>query len=193
MLPPDRLVKGGVLLLPCVGDGRQSGTSASPSILNASPEAAIGGGLALLKTGDKVRVDIGRRTANIMISAAELAKRAAAVMMFAVRISERCRTGEQRAAPILANVKIAKRRRRSLSGGNLGCARTGVRSCNATGPPERSPAVASKIKLNRDARRHERSVSKRIAELLPLTVVVLLRRAHASLSARHLSPRWAIP
>ena len=78
MLPPDRLVKGGVLLLPCVGDGRQSGTSASPSILNASPEAAVGGGLALLKTGDKVRVDIGKRRADILISDAELAKRKAA-------------------------------------------------------------------------------------------------------------------
>jgi dihydroxy-acid dehydratase len=77
MLPPDRLVKGGVLLLPCVGDGRQSGTSASPSILNASPEAAVGGGLALLETGDKVRIDIGKRTANIMISDTELAKRKA--------------------------------------------------------------------------------------------------------------------
>ena len=78
MLPPDRLMKGGVLLLPCVGDGRQSGTSASPSILNASPEAAVGGGLALLKTGDRVRIDIGKRTANIMISRDELAKRKAA-------------------------------------------------------------------------------------------------------------------
>jgi dihydroxy-acid dehydratase len=78
MLPPDRLVKGGILLLPCVGDGRQSGTSASPSILNASPEAAIGGGLALLKTGDKVRIDIKRRTANMMIPEAELAARKAA-------------------------------------------------------------------------------------------------------------------
>jgi dihydroxy-acid dehydratase len=78
MLPPDRLVKGGVLLLPCVGDGRQSGTSASPSILNASPEAAVGGGLALLRTGDKVRVDIGKRRADILISNAELAKRRAA-------------------------------------------------------------------------------------------------------------------
>jgi dihydroxy-acid dehydratase len=78
MLPPDRLVKGGVLMLPCVGDGRQSGTSASPSILNASPEAAVGGGLALLKTGDKVRVDIGKRRADILISDAELAKRKAA-------------------------------------------------------------------------------------------------------------------
>jgi dihydroxy-acid dehydratase len=78
MLPPDRLVKGGVLLLPCVGDGRQSGTSASPSILNASPEAAVGGGLALLVTGDKVRVDIGKRTANIMITDEELARRRAA-------------------------------------------------------------------------------------------------------------------
>jgi len=78
MLPPDRLVKGGVLLLPCVGDGRQSGTSASPSILNASPEAAVGGGLALLETGDKVRIDIGKRTANIMVSEKELSKRKAA-------------------------------------------------------------------------------------------------------------------
>src|SRR5215218_9505863 len=78
MLPPDRLVKGGVLLLPCVGDGRQSGTSASPSILNASPEAAVGGGLALLKTGDKVRVDIGKRRADILIPEKELAERKAA-------------------------------------------------------------------------------------------------------------------
>jgi dihydroxy-acid dehydratase len=78
MQPPDRLIKGGIVLLPCVGDGRQSGTSASPSILNASPEAAVGGGLALLKTGDKVRIDIGKRTANIVISKAELARRKAA-------------------------------------------------------------------------------------------------------------------
>jgi dihydroxy-acid dehydratase len=78
MQPPDRLIKGGIVMLPCVGDGRQSGTSASPSILNASPEAAVGGGLALLKTGDKVRIDIGKRTANIVISKAELARRKAA-------------------------------------------------------------------------------------------------------------------
>jgi dihydroxy-acid dehydratase len=78
MQPPDRLIRGGVVMLPCVGDGRQSGTSASPSILNASPEAAVGGGLALLKTGDKVRIDIGKRTANIVISKAELARRKAA-------------------------------------------------------------------------------------------------------------------
>lgn len=78
MQPPDRLIKGGIVLLPCIGDGRQSGTSASPSILNASPEAAVGGGLALLKTGDKVRIDIGRRTANILISKAELTRRKAA-------------------------------------------------------------------------------------------------------------------
>jgi dihydroxy-acid dehydratase len=78
MLPPDALVKQGITLLPCVGDGRQSGTSASPSILNASPEAAIGGGLALLTTGDRVRIDLNRRTANMMISDAELARRRAA-------------------------------------------------------------------------------------------------------------------
>jgi dihydroxy-acid dehydratase len=67
MLPPDALVRQGITLLPCVGDGRQSGTSGSPSILNASPEAAVGGGLALLQTGDRVRIDLRRRTANILI------------------------------------------------------------------------------------------------------------------------------
>jgi dihydroxy-acid dehydratase len=75
MQPPARLIKRGITSLPCIGDGRQSGTSASPSILNASPEAAAGGGLALLKTGDRVRIDLGRGTADILISKAELAKR----------------------------------------------------------------------------------------------------------------------
>jgi dihydroxy-acid dehydratase len=75
MLPPDALVKQGVNELPCIGDGRQSGTSGSPSILNASPEAGIGGGLALLKTGDKVRVDLKKRSANILISDSELEQR----------------------------------------------------------------------------------------------------------------------
>ena len=75
MLPPDKLVQQGITLLPCVGDGRQSGTSGSPSILNASPEAAIGGGLALLKTGDRIRIDINKRRADILISDAEYAKR----------------------------------------------------------------------------------------------------------------------
>ncbi|MEK9776766.1 MAG: IlvD/Edd family dehydratase [Quisquiliibacterium sp.] len=78
MLPPDALVRQGITMLPCIGDGRQSGTSGSPSILNASPEAAVGGGLALLKTGDRVRIDLGRRTANILISDADLAARKAA-------------------------------------------------------------------------------------------------------------------
>jgi dihydroxy-acid dehydratase len=78
MQPPDALIQRGILTLPTIGDGRQSGTSASPSILNASPEAAVGGGLALLETGDRVRVDIGKRTANILISDEELAKRKAA-------------------------------------------------------------------------------------------------------------------
>jgi len=75
MLPPDALVKQGITMLPCIGDGRQSGTSGSPSILNASPEAAVGGGLALLQTGDRVRIDLGRRTADILIDAAEFEKR----------------------------------------------------------------------------------------------------------------------
>ncbi|WP_374632676.1 IlvD/Edd family dehydratase [Ferrovibrio sp.] len=77
MLPPDRLVKRGVTLLPCIGDGRQSGTSASPSILNASPEAALGGGLALLRTGDRLRIDLNKRRADMLISEAELAVRRA--------------------------------------------------------------------------------------------------------------------
>ena len=75
MLPPDALVRRGVSELPCIGDGRQSGTSASPSILNASPEAAIGGGLALLKTGDRVRIDLKKRRADMLISDEELQAR----------------------------------------------------------------------------------------------------------------------
>ena len=75
MQPPDELIKRGVRELPCVGDGRQSGTSGSPSILNASPEAAAGGGLALLRTGDSVRIDLNKRTADILISEEELAER----------------------------------------------------------------------------------------------------------------------
>jgi dihydroxy-acid dehydratase len=75
MRSPDYLLKRGIRELPCVGDGRQSGTSGSPSILNASPEAATGGGLALLQTGDRVRIDLGKRTADILVSDAELATR----------------------------------------------------------------------------------------------------------------------
>ena len=79
MQPPAALIKRGVTSLPCVGDGRQSGTSGSPSILNASPEAAAGGGLALLKTGDRVRIDLNKGTADILISDAELTARRAAL------------------------------------------------------------------------------------------------------------------
>jgi dihydroxy-acid dehydratase len=75
MQPPARLIKQGITSLPCIGDGRQSGTSGSPSVLNASPEAAAGGGLALLRTGDQVRIDLNKGTADILISKAELAKR----------------------------------------------------------------------------------------------------------------------
>ncbi len=77
MQPPAALIKRGVTSLPCIGDGRQSGTSGSPSILNAAPEAAVGGGLALLRTNDRVRIDLRKRTANILISDAELAQRRA--------------------------------------------------------------------------------------------------------------------
>jgi dihydroxy-acid dehydratase len=77
MQPPAYLIKRGIHSLPCIGDGRQSGTSGTPSILNASPEAAVGGGLALLKAGDRVRIDLRKGTANILISDEELAKRRA--------------------------------------------------------------------------------------------------------------------
>jgi len=75
MQPPAALIKKGITSLPCIGDGRQSGTSGSPSILNASPEAAANGGLALLKTGDRVRIDLRKGTADILTSKAELARR----------------------------------------------------------------------------------------------------------------------
>jgi dihydroxyacid dehydratase/phosphogluconate dehydratase len=68
MQPPAALIKRGITELPCIGDGRQSGTSGSPSILNASPEAAIGGGLALLKTGDRVRIDLNKGTADMLVA-----------------------------------------------------------------------------------------------------------------------------
>jgi len=79
MQPPAALIKRGVTALPCIGDGRQSGTSGSPSILNASPEAAAGGGLALLKTGDRVRIDLNRDTVDMLVPAAELTERRAAL------------------------------------------------------------------------------------------------------------------
>jgi dihydroxy-acid dehydratase len=75
MQPPAALIKKGVTSLPCIGDGRQSGTSASPSIVNASPESAAGGGLALLRTGDRVRIDLNKGTANILIPESELSQR----------------------------------------------------------------------------------------------------------------------
>jgi dihydroxy-acid dehydratase len=75
MQPPVALIEAGIHELPCIGDGRQSGTSGSPSILNASPEAAVGGGLALLQTGDRVRIDLRRGTADMLVSHEELARR----------------------------------------------------------------------------------------------------------------------
>lgn len=77
MRPPANLIKAGIHALPCIGDGRQSGTSGSPSILNASPEAAAGGGLALLRTGDRVRIDLRKGEANVLIPDTELAQRRA--------------------------------------------------------------------------------------------------------------------
>jgi dihydroxy-acid dehydratase len=78
MQPPSALLAKGVAALPTMGDGRQSGTSGSPSILNVSPEAAVGGGLALLRSGDRVRIDLNARRVDVLIDEAELAARRAA-------------------------------------------------------------------------------------------------------------------
>ena len=78
MQPPAELIKKGVDTLPTMGDGRQSGTAASPSILNISPESAVGGNLALLETGDSIRVDLNTCSVELQVSDAELARRRAA-------------------------------------------------------------------------------------------------------------------
>src|SRR5580693_6519154 len=75
MTPPGRLVREGIRMLPCMGDGRQSGTSDSPSILNISPESAVGGNLAILRTGDQIKVDLAHRRVDVMLSEEEIALR----------------------------------------------------------------------------------------------------------------------
>ena len=76
MQPPDRLLRAGIKELPTLGDGRQSGTSASPSILNASPEAVAGGGLGKLHTGDRIRIDLNARRVDALVPEAEWRSRA---------------------------------------------------------------------------------------------------------------------
>jgi dihydroxy-acid dehydratase len=79
MTPPGRLIRQGIRMLPCMGDGRQSGTSDSPSILNISPESAIGGNLAILKTGDQIKVDLKQRRVDVLLSDEEIAARRASL------------------------------------------------------------------------------------------------------------------
>jgi dihydroxy-acid dehydratase len=79
MTPPGRLIRQGIRMLPCMGDGRQSGTSDSPSILNVSPESAIGGNLAILRTGDEIKVDLKQRRVDVLLSEEEIAARRAAL------------------------------------------------------------------------------------------------------------------
>ena len=88
MRPPAYLLKQGIHALPCVGDGRQSGTSGSPSILNASPEAADGGGLALVQTGDMVRIDLGKCTADMLVDDATLKARAEKLVNGAIEVPD---------------------------------------------------------------------------------------------------------
>jgi dihydroxy-acid dehydratase len=75
MQPPDALIKKGINNLPTLGDGRQSGTSDSPSILNASPESAVGGGLAWIRTGDMVRIDLNTGSCNMLVDDQEIERR----------------------------------------------------------------------------------------------------------------------
>jgi dihydroxy-acid dehydratase len=79
MTPPGELVRKGFKMLPCLGDGRQSGTSDSPSILHAAPESAAGGNLAILQTGDLVKVDLRNRRVDLQLSDEEIAARRAAM------------------------------------------------------------------------------------------------------------------
>ena len=85
MTPPGYLVKRGIRMLPCLGDGRQSGTSDTPSILNASPEAAAGGNLAILRTGDQVKVDLRNRRVDALITDEEIEARWAALEPVALK------------------------------------------------------------------------------------------------------------
>lgn len=75
MQPPDVLLRKGITSLPTIGDGRQSGTADSPSILNASPESAVGGGLAWIRTGDAIRIDIASGTRDVLVSDVEIEAR----------------------------------------------------------------------------------------------------------------------
>jgi dihydroxy-acid dehydratase len=75
MTPPGKLIREGIRMLPCMGDGRQSGTSDSPSILNISPESAVGGNLAILRTGDQIRVDLAQRRVDVLLTEEEIAAR----------------------------------------------------------------------------------------------------------------------
>jgi dihydroxy-acid dehydratase len=88
MRPPAALIRSGIHALPCVGDGRQSGTSGSPSILNAAPEAAVGGNLALLRTGDRIRVDLKANRVDMLVDDGEIARRRAEPDMLAVPASQ---------------------------------------------------------------------------------------------------------
>ena len=85
MQPSDKLISKGVLELPCIGDGRQSGTSGSPSILHASPESSVGGGLALVKTGDRICIDLNKCTVNMLVSDEELKKRKKNLKIYTVK------------------------------------------------------------------------------------------------------------
>jgi dihydroxy-acid dehydratase len=125
----------GIHALPCIGDGRQSGTSGSPSILNASPEAAAGGGLALLRTGDRVRIDLRKGTADMLIGDEELAERRAALMpRAAMPILHRRRPGRRSSALSSARWTPAR------------CSKAGESNTSASprpGHPARQPLIAT--------------------------------------------------
>ena len=130
MQPPAALIKKGITSLPCIGDGRQSGTSGSPSILNASPEAAAGGGLALLKTGDRVRIDLNKGTADILISKAELRpapRRAAEARRLPVSGEPDAVAGDP-----ARHGRPARRRHGAEAGGEVSARRADAAACRGT-------------------------------------------------------------
>ena len=135
MQPPAALIKRGITSLPCIGDGRQSGTSGSPSILNASPEAAAGGGLALLKTGDRVRIDLNKGTADILISKDELAKRRKALEK--TRRLQVSAASDAMAGNPARHGRSARRRHGAEAGGEISARRADERAAgqSLTAPP----------------------------------------------------------
>ena len=118
MQPPDALLKRGIMSLPTLGDGRQSGTSDSPSILNCSPESAAGGGLAWLRTGDMIRIDLAAGTCDMLVADEEIARRKRR------GLAARSRKRHALAGAVSLHGRATRQRRRHGNGGEIPRCRT---------------------------------------------------------------------